>query len=67
MEFLKYCLLTGRVIINSKDFWNDTEFFSVFVQQMTSTMLIMEENELLNNPGNAQPLELDVSVCYFFF
>ncbi|KAM4764125.1 meiosis-specific kinetochore protein isoform 7-T8 [Cyanocitta cristata] len=29
------------------------------VVQMTSTMLIMEENKVLKNPGNAQPLELD--------
>ncbi|XP_066185102.1 meiosis-specific kinetochore protein isoform X3 [Sylvia atricapilla] len=29
------------------------------VVQMTSTMLIMEDNKVLNNPGNAQPLELD--------
>ncbi|XP_066053269.1 meiosis-specific kinetochore protein isoform X5 [Chamaea fasciata] len=29
------------------------------VVQMTSTMLIMEENKVLNNPGHALPLELD--------
>ncbi|XP_041337747.1 meiosis-specific kinetochore protein isoform X3 [Pyrgilauda ruficollis] len=29
------------------------------VVQLTSTMLIMEENKVLKNPGNAQPLELD--------
>ncbi|RLW02824.1 hypothetical protein DV515_00006949, partial [Chloebia gouldiae] len=29
------------------------------VVQMTSTMLIMEENKVLKNLGNAQPLELD--------
>ncbi|XP_015497228.2 meiosis-specific kinetochore protein isoform X2 [Parus major] len=32
------------------------------VEQMTSTMLIMEENKVLKNPGNAQPLELDFSL-----
>ncbi|KAM4764119.1 meiosis-specific kinetochore protein isoform 1-T1 [Cyanocitta cristata] len=32
------------------------------VVQMTSTMLIMEENKVLKNPGNAQPLELDLSL-----
>ncbi|XP_066185100.1 meiosis-specific kinetochore protein isoform X1 [Sylvia atricapilla] len=32
------------------------------VVQMTSTMLIMEDNKVLNNPGNAQPLELDLSL-----
>ncbi|XP_048175745.1 meiosis-specific kinetochore protein isoform X4 [Corvus hawaiiensis] len=31
-------------------------------KQMTSTMLIMEENKVLKNPGNAQPLELDLSL-----
>lgn len=34
---------------------------------MTSTMLIMEENKVLKHPGNAQPLELDVSVFLIFF
>lgn len=65
MEFLKYCVLTGEYY-KSKDFETDTEFF-VFVQQMTSTTLIMEENKVLKNPGNAQPLELDVSVYLIFF
>ncbi|XP_066053266.1 meiosis-specific kinetochore protein isoform X2 [Chamaea fasciata] len=32
------------------------------VVQMTSTMLIMEENKVLNNPGHALPLELDLSL-----
>ncbi|XP_054144184.1 meiosis-specific kinetochore protein [Melozone crissalis] len=32
------------------------------VVQMTSTMLIMEENKVPKNPGNAQPLELDLSL-----
>ncbi|XP_063269463.1 meiosis-specific kinetochore protein isoform X2 [Prinia subflava] len=32
------------------------------VVQMTSTMLIMEENKVLKNPGNAQPLELDLTL-----
>nr|XP_030140138.3 meiosis-specific kinetochore protein isoform X1 [Taeniopygia guttata] len=32
------------------------------VVQMTSTMLIMEENKVLKNPGNAQPLELHLSL-----
>ncbi|XP_030911047.1 meiosis-specific kinetochore protein [Geospiza fortis] len=32
------------------------------VVQMTSTMLIMEENKVLKNPGNAQPLELNLSL-----
>ncbi|XP_039934533.1 LOW QUALITY PROTEIN: meiosis-specific kinetochore protein [Hirundo rustica] len=32
------------------------------VVQMTSTMLIMEENKVLKYPGNAQPLELDLSL-----
>ncbi|XP_041870500.1 meiosis-specific kinetochore protein isoform X4 [Corvus kubaryi] len=31
-------------------------------KQMTSTMLIMEENKVLKNPSNAQPLELDLSL-----
>lgn len=51
------------MIINNKDI--DTELFSVFVLQMTSTMLIMEEKKVLKNPDNAQPVELDVSVCCF--
>ncbi|OWK60353.1 hypothetical protein RLOC_00007991 [Lonchura striata] len=32
------------------------------VVPMTSTMLIMEENKVLKSPGNAQPLELDLSL-----
>ncbi|XP_054499223.2 meiosis-specific kinetochore protein isoform X1 [Agelaius phoeniceus] len=32
------------------------------VVQMTSTMLIIEENKVLKNPGNAQSLELDLSL-----
>lgn len=53
------------MIINNKDI--DTELFSVFVLQMTSTVLIMEEKKVLKNPDNAQPVELDVSVCCFLF
>lgn len=53
------------MIINNKDI--DSEFFSVFVLQMTSTMLIMEENKVLKNPYNAQPVELDVSIWFFLF
>ncbi|XP_059716363.1 meiosis-specific kinetochore protein isoform X2 [Haemorhous mexicanus] len=32
------------------------------VVQITSTMLIMEENKVLKNPGNDQPLELELSL-----